>query len=104
MTYQLSLKVEREYIIASPFTDDELPTFTEGIKNNKHQLSLKVTYQLSLKVERENIIASSFTDDELTTVTEGRKKIKKTPTFTDGDLPTFTEGRKKKKYHSITVH
>ena len=32
MTYQLSLKVEREYIIASPFTDDELPTFTEGSK------------------------------------------------------------------------
>ena len=30
--YQLSLKVEREYIIASPFTDDELPTFTEGSK------------------------------------------------------------------------
>ena len=30
--YQLSLKVERKYIIASPFTDDELPTFTEGSK------------------------------------------------------------------------
>ena len=30
--YQLSLKVEREYIIAPPFTDDELPTFTEGRK------------------------------------------------------------------------
>ena len=30
MTYQLSLKVEREYIIASPVTDDELPMFTEG--------------------------------------------------------------------------
>ena len=32
MTYQLSLKVEREYIIASSFTDDELPTFTKGRK------------------------------------------------------------------------
>ena len=30
--YQLSLKVESEYIIVQPFTDDELPTFTEGIK------------------------------------------------------------------------
>ena len=32
MTYELSLKVEREYIIAPPFTDDELPMFTEGSK------------------------------------------------------------------------
>ena len=32
MTYQLSLKVGREYIIAPPFTDDELPTFTEDRK------------------------------------------------------------------------
>ena len=32
MSYQLSLKIEREYIIASPFTDDELPTFTKGSK------------------------------------------------------------------------
>ena len=30
VTYQLSLKVEREYIIASSFTGDELPTFTKG--------------------------------------------------------------------------
>ena len=30
--YQFSLKVEREYIIAPPFNDDELPTFTEGRK------------------------------------------------------------------------
>ena len=32
MAYQLSLKVERENIIASPLTDDELPTFTKGRK------------------------------------------------------------------------
>ena len=32
VTYQLSLKVERKYIIAPPFTNDELPTFTEGRK------------------------------------------------------------------------
>ena len=32
MTYQLSLKVEREYIIASPFADDELPMVIEGRK------------------------------------------------------------------------
>ena len=32
MTYQLSLKVEREYIIAPPFTDDEIPKFTEDSK------------------------------------------------------------------------
>ena len=39
MVYKLSLKVERKYIIAplftddAPlFTDDELPTFTEGSK------------------------------------------------------------------------
>ena len=32
VNYQLSLKVEREYIITSPFTNDELPTFIEGRK------------------------------------------------------------------------
>ena len=32
LIYQLSLKVEREYIIAPPFTGVELPTFTEGSK------------------------------------------------------------------------
>ena len=32
MTDNVSLKVEREYIIASPLTDDELLTFTEGRK------------------------------------------------------------------------
>ena len=32
MTYQLSMKVERKYIIAPPFTDNELPMFTEGSK------------------------------------------------------------------------
>ena len=32
MVYQLSLKVERENIISPSFTDDELPTFTEGNK------------------------------------------------------------------------
>ena len=32
MIYQLSLKVEREYIIALPSTDDELSTFTEDRK------------------------------------------------------------------------
>ena len=32
VTYQLYLKVEIKYIIATPFTDDELPTFTEGRK------------------------------------------------------------------------
>ena len=56
MAYQLSLKVEREYIIASPFTDDELPTFTEGR-------------------EKRNIIARMFTDSELPTFTEGSKNI-----------------------------
>ena len=76
MTYQLSLKVEIKYIIASPFTDDKLPTFTEGSKkDNNHQLSLMVTYQLSMKVERKYIIAPSFTNDELPTFTEGSKKI-----------------------------
>ena len=54
MVYQLSLKVEREYIIAPLFTDDELPTFTEGSK--------KIT----------NI---EFTADGLPTFTEGRKRI-----------------------------
>ena len=38
------------------FTDDELPTFTEGGR-------------------KRSIIASSFTDDELPTFTEGSKKI-----------------------------
>ena len=32
VTYQLSLKVEIENIIAPPFTGDELPMFTEGSK------------------------------------------------------------------------
>ena len=32
-TYELSLKVEKKYIIAPPFTDDELPRFTVGSKN-----------------------------------------------------------------------
>ena len=30
--YKISLKVEREYIIAPLFTNDEIPTFTEGSK------------------------------------------------------------------------
>ena len=54
MTYQLSLKVEREYIIAPPFTDDELPTFTEGSKN------LKII---------------DVPANDLPTYTEGRKRI-----------------------------
>ena len=32
MTHQLSLKIEREYIIAPPLTNDELPIFNEGSK------------------------------------------------------------------------
>ena len=48
MTYQLSLKVERVYIITPPFTNDDLPNFTEGRR-------------------KRNIIESSFTDDELPT-------------------------------------
>ena len=32
VTYQLTLKVERENIIAPPFTDDELSTITEDRK------------------------------------------------------------------------
>ena len=35
MTYPFSLKVERKYIIAPPFTDDELPIFTEDRKKIK---------------------------------------------------------------------
>ena len=56
MTYHLSLKVEREYIIVSLFTDDKLPTFTEGRR-------------------KRNSIVLSFTDEELPTFTEGRKRI-----------------------------
>ena len=55
MTYQISLKVGREkYIIAPPFTDDELPTFIEGSK--------KITNM-------------TFTADVLPTFTEGRQRI-----------------------------
>ena len=52
--YQQSLKVERKYIIASLFNDDEIPTSTEGIKK---------------------ITSSTFTADDLPTFTEGREKI-----------------------------
>ena len=72
--YQLSLKVYIKYIIAPPFTDDELPTFTEGReKDIKHRRSLSMAYQLSLKVEGE-YISPSFTGNELPTFTEDRKK------------------------------
>ena len=54
VTYHLSLKVERKYIIASPFTDDELPTFIEG---------------------RKKITTLTFIDGDLATFTEGRKRI-----------------------------
>ena len=54
MTYQLSLNVEREYIIAPSFTDDELPTFTEG---------------------RKMITIPTFIEGDLPTFTEGRKRI-----------------------------
>ena len=56
MVYKLSLKVERENIIASLFTDNKLPTFIEGRK-------------------RKYIISPPFIDDELSTFTEDRKKI-----------------------------
>ena len=55
-SYRRSLKVERKIKITLMFTDDELPTFTEGR-------------------EKRNIITPSFTNDELPTFTEGRKKI-----------------------------
>ena len=54
MTYHLSLNVEIKYIIAPPFTDDELPLFIEGSK--------KIT-----------IIDVHCND--LPTFTEGRKRI-----------------------------
>ena len=54
MTYQLSLKVEREYIVASPATDDEIPMFTEG---------------------RKNIKIIDVPANDLPTYTEGRKRI-----------------------------
>ena len=57
MTYQLSLKVEREYIIASSFTDDA----SLGIR--------------TIATVIDAITAPPFTDDELPTFTEGRKKI-----------------------------
>ena len=52
--HQLSLKVEREYIIASPFADDQLPTFTKGRK----------------KITNTNVTANG-----LPTIIEGRKRI-----------------------------
>ena len=55
MTYQISLKVEREYIIASPFTDDELLTFTEGSKNITSFLKI-----LAFRLER--VSTSSLTE------------------------------------------
>ena len=54
MSYQLSLKVERKYIISPPFTDDELSTFTEDRKKIKK--------------------TPTFTADGLPTFTEGRKR------------------------------
>ena len=41
MVYQLSLKVEREYIISPLFTDDELPMFNKG---NKKITNIDVHY------------------------------------------------------------
>ena len=74
MTYQLSQIVERKYIIASSFTDDEPLTSTEG---------------------RETKDAPTFTEGELSTCTEGRE-TKYAPTFNEGELPNFTEGSKKR--------